>query len=145
MKNVTFEQVIEKEMESFIYKPITKEESLGKTIDKILTFYSDAGFTAKRKWLAIIFTDKTALFLDGRHNATTYFSCLTMSYTDEKTGAVKAWIRDDGTAFIEQGLCDENILEEAVLYLKAFRESQRDTERKEEAERLKARLKELEK
>ena len=144
MENITFEQVIKAEEKSLIYKPITKEQSLGKTIKEIKSFRTGGGFMNTRPVSAIIFTDGTALFLNNDHNSITYFNCLTMTSKDSETGEITTFIRSEGEDMIDNGLCDEGLLKDSLKYLKAFRESQRDEDKAREIRDLKERLKSLE-
>jgi len=142
MKNITFNQVLEEEKKSLIYKPITKEQSLGKTVKEIKSFKTDNFMYSVIS--VIIFTDNTALFLNENQDCVTDFSCLTASYEDRQTGEIIVYIGQEGGDMIENGLCDEAILKESLKYIKAYRESQRDANKAKEIKALKEKLKALE-
>lgn len=140
---ITFDEVIQKEMSSLLYPPITTDDSIGKTIKEIKKFSEQYGFVNSR-WCVFIFTDGTALYLDGSYlEATIYFSRLTYSYTDRDSGEIRAFIQDTGNTFIDQGLIDETILNDAVKMLKEYRVLQFEIERVKEIEDLQKQLEKL--
>jgi hypothetical protein len=141
----TFETYKEKEMQSFMITPIKSEDAINKTIKEIKRFWEDCGFSSNKLWTVIVFTDDTGLFLDKNHDAITYFSCLTMSYTDVEKNEVSSFIRETGHAFIKEGICSEEILLEACKILKQYRIEQLEAEKAKKIANLKEQLANLEK
>lgn len=142
MDMITFDQVKEKEMSSFIYPPISSEESIGKTISEIKHFSENYGFV-NTFWCVIIFTDGTASYLDKDLHSITSFHRLTYSYADKETGEVEVFFHDTGNTFVENGLINKSILTDALKMLKEFRVNQRENERTEKIKKLETELQKL--
>jgi hypothetical protein len=139
---ITFEEIREKERSSFFYTPIKFVDSINKSLKEIKRF-QEKSWGGDILWCVIIFTDGTAVYLGEDLDAIIYFSRLTDSYTDPKSGDVSGFIRDCGSAFIDNGLVDGVILNEAVEMLKKYRLQQAEEERLKEIVRLEEQLKNL--
>lgn len=130
-----FEKVLELTDKTFKYKPISEKEAVGKTIEKVYTFYN--GWSDNYK--VITFTDKTALYYECDKDPERH-PRLVKSYGD--TGCVNVYLSSLGSSLYNGGLLNDTteLLKTEEQRKLAFLEE----DRQEEIKRLKERLKQLE-
>ena len=106
-------------------KLITAEESVGKTISRVLDKWVD-GYNNSRHHIMVVYTDNTALYYDGEYFSTypiiedsscTYNSC---------SNKVQCWanFREFTLWMEEQGLIDINIANKYLEKVKEWRRAE---------------------
>lgn len=120
------------------YKPIYEQEAIGKVVKEIYTLSHESSNT----WKVVVFTDKTALYLEDSY-VITHFSIVT-TCTLRNSHKVDSWLTDLGQVLYESNLLNNEFIEELFEAAKAWKNEWLIKEKQEKINKLKEELKELE-